>query len=93
MIESENYIELVMYKLAEIQIESLPEKNKDSTLELADYSIIWDFSNKTIEKSRDGRYCGKKIRNVQADVQIICRTIRRLGLMLIAFYEFLFGQN
>ena len=51
------------------------------------------FSNKTIEKSRDGRYCGKKIRNVQADVQIICRTIRRLGLMLIAFYEFLFGQN
>ena len=40
-----------MYKLAEIQIESLPEKNKGSILEMADYSIIWDFSNKTIEKS------------------------------------------
>ena len=44
-----------MYKLAEIQIESLPEKNKGSILELADYSIIWDFSKKTIEKSHTVR--------------------------------------
>ena len=44
-----------MYKLAEIQIESLPEKNKGSILEMADYSIIWDFSKKTIEKSHTVR--------------------------------------